>query len=443
VQQDDPLAADTLFDAVAEGRRLGISGRMDTAGNHLRRNQIEQALGQQQQAIDDLQRVLDILANRRDGELARLVKRLRQAETDLADVQRRQGELQGEFEQQAKDPDAARRNNDLRASAQRQQQLQREAERLRHRLERLLAEKAAATVSDAVSEMDHAGTSAGGGDAAEAQRHADNARRNLDTARQQLQQQRQRAEDELAGEQLAQLRDEVKHLTEQQRAVLETTRRFDGRRLPSGSFDRAQAVEVLKLSRHQQWLQEEAGRLAEKLLAAGAMRMALTDAGGDMARAAEQLRQYETGPPTQQIENEVVRRLDLLLAALQPEQLDQPPGAGNANGGTGNGPKPPAAPGDAQTMAELKLLKLLQEDLMARTAVLDGEVAGGAKTEDQSRRYAALSEEQGQLAELMLQQLPRRADSPEDDPENLPDVREAPNQLDQPAELPPLKEPSP
>ena len=65
-------------------------------------------------------------------------------------------------------------------------------------------------------------------------------------------------------------------------------------------------------------------------------------------------------------------------------------------------------------LAQLKLLKLLQEDLNLRTQQLNQAEAAGKPAEELREQYARLSEEQGRLAELTFQLLrPQSPDSGE------------------------------
>jgi hypothetical protein len=66
-------------------------------------------------------------------------------------------------------------------------------------------------------------------------------------------------------------------------------------------------------------------------------------------------------------------------------------------------------------LAELKLLKLMQEDLNRRTRELDEAVRSGRKSAEDARgEYGRLSEEQGRLAEMLLRLLNDQAPSPDE-----------------------------
>ena len=423
LSQSDPLAAETVADALAEARRLAISGQMLSAGGQVERNRIGRATARQRQIAEDLQAVLDVLANRRQHELARLVKKLAEAEGELAEIERRQAELRKKIEEVSEAPDDARRRRELQRLGQQQTDLQQETERLARRLERLLADQAGATTRQAAGHMGQAGQCAGQGDCQGAGRQAAAAQNALQEAQRQLAARRRQAQADLAAEQLAQLEDNLKHLRSQQENVLKETRRFA--ELQQGDeLSRAQTASLRGLARQQGLLQTEAGQLGDKLAGAGAFQMTLSRAGRYMGQAAALLNRHQTGVPTQEAQTNALGRLDLLLEALkkEPPSEAQPSGGGGGAGGGkgGQGGKP----GAVQRLAELKLLKLLQEDVNLRTARLqEAAKATDALTGVQLRQYAALSEEQGRLADLVSQLLQVQQADPEEDPAGLPDLR--------------------
>jgi len=415
--ESDPLVAATVADAAAETARLAISGQMRTAGAQLRSNQIGQAAARQKQIALDLQEVLDILANRRQPELVRLVSKLIEAEADLADLDRRQQGVCGKLNGAAADPDQENRRRQLQRLAAEQKQIQKETERMARRLQRLLAEKAGRTANEAAGQMGQAGQCAAGGNCGGAQSDAAAAAKTLKKAREQLAERRLRAQAELAMEQLARLEDALRHLRRQQQNVIDETQRFEDLRQTEGRLTRAQTASLASLARLQNSLREETVRLSEKFAGAGAFQLALSGAGRDMARAAELLEQRDTGPRTQQAERHALGRLDLLLEALEPEEPDNP----NNGGGAGAGNRGGRPQQGVQTLAELKLLKLLQAEINLRTRQLqEAAAATETLTEQQQREYALLSEEQGRLADLVLGLVPVTQGNPEDDPDSLP-----------------------
>jgi len=427
LRENDPLAAETVADALAEARRLAISGQMRSAGGQLEGNQIGQATGRQRQIAQDLQEVLDILANRRGDELARLVEKLGEAEKELAEIERRQAELSKRLDENSQDADQARRRGELQRLGQQQTELQQEAERLARRLERLLAEQAGQTTRQAAGHMGEAGQCAGQGNCQGASRAAEAAEEALREARRQLAARRLQAEAELAAEELGRLEESLKHLRGRQEGILAETQRL-GQLQEQGELTRAQAANLGGLAREQGLLQAETGQLGDKLGGAGAFQLTLSRAAGSMGQAAALLSHYQVGAPAQEAEKEALGRLDLLLQALKKEPASEAGsggagGTGGAGGGAGQGGNPAAF----QILAELKLLRLLQEELNLRTAELQKALkTPDALTAEQRRQYAALSEEQGRLADLTAQLLQVEQEAAEEDPAGSPDVRPDP-----------------
>ena len=110
-----------------------------------------------------------------------------------------------------------------------------------------------------------------------------------------------------------------------------------------------------------------------------------------------------------------------MLAALKSEE----PAAGEDMPPPNQEGNPPMGqpPGNlAGAMAELKLLKLLQEEINRRTAELeesrakDGQLSPAVEDE-----LAALAREQGRLADMVYNLIEATAPRPEDDPDALPD----------------------
>src|SRR5262249_31319628 len=86
VKSADAASADTIADAPRLAQQLGLSGLMHDAGDDISSNQIGKALPKQATVLHGLDEMLDLLANRREQELARLVKKLRDTERQLADL---------------------------------------------------------------------------------------------------------------------------------------------------------------------------------------------------------------------------------------------------------------------------------------------------------------------------------------------------------------------
>ena len=209
---------------------------------------------------------------------------------------------------------------------------------------------------------------------------------------------------ELATEQLARLEDAVKHLHRQEQNVLDQTRRIDALQQTAGRLTRAQVLSLRELARLQESLRADTARLSEHMAGAAAFSFALSAAGDPMGQAAKMLDGRQTDAATQQAEQTALDRLALVLEALKPEQPGNPNDSGNPGaGGQGN----QAPPGGARTVEELKLLKLLQQEVNGRTRQLH-ETIGSSRplTAGQRQEFSSLAEGQGRLADLVIELLP-------------------------------------
>jgi hypothetical protein len=407
LRKSDPLVADFVADALEEARRLAISGQMRDAGAEIGQNQIGQAAAAQKQIAQDLQQVLDVLANRHENELDRLVKKLRGVEVDLAALKQRQEELQKQIAANANEKDKEAADRQLQRLGQSQQQLRQETERLARQLARLQAEQAAEAAALAAKQMDEAGQRAGQGSGGDAARKAAEARRSLAEARRQLADQLRKSAAELAQEQVARLQDNVNHLRRQQENALDEAQRLHGLEQSQGQLTRSQALSVHELARLQRSLQTDAAGHGQQLAAAAAFQLALAGAADDMGQAADSLDRRETGPPTQEPQRNALRRLDQLVEALKPEPPAEPKAdQDSAPGGGDNGDKKQGPFGDGiPPIAELKLLKLMQEEINSHIETLQ-QKAADKPTPEQLRQYVALSRQQGQLADIVLRLAP-------------------------------------
>ena len=178
-RHDDPLVADTMSDALNHARTEGIAEAMRSSGQNVEQNRIGQAHDRQQEVVRDLRELLDILSNRREHELGRLVKKLREAEEKLAKLAAQQQGLQKKLAA-AQDMSEPERRRELERLSRQERALSEEAERLARSLERLQAEKASASAAKAGGEMGGAADKSSAGDASPAAEEAADAQRDLE-----------------------------------------------------------------------------------------------------------------------------------------------------------------------------------------------------------------------------------------------------------------------
>lgn len=428
LQESDPLAAQTLADALARARQLDLAGRMRSAAGQIEQNQLGQAMAGQRQAEEGLREILDLLSGKRENEANRLVKKLREAETALADLAERELQLQKKFEQTAGLPDAETARRELQRLDSEQKRLQQETQRHARQLARLTAEQPAQAAREGAQRMGEACRSAGQGEGSKAAQHSDEARKALEQAQKSLAAQRQQAEAQLAEAERAKFEEAVKSLhTRQDKALQETQRLADlVRQQP---LTPGQEASLVDLAREQRLLQTETMALAEKHAEARVFALAVAAAANQMAMAAGLLDRQQTGDATQQSQHSALARLAQVLESLKPEPPEERPQEQGKKGGAGQGaPKRPRNPGGVPDLAQIKLLKLMQEDVNRRTHLLERAMdRGGSETQDARRQLVELSVEQGRLAELLIAIIP-----PEDE-KDLPDTIQLPD-VDNPSD---------
>jgi hypothetical protein len=425
LRQSDPLAADTVVDAVALAAELMIGARMRSAGESIGANRMGRAVDDQKLVVADLREVLGVLANRRENELVRLVKKLREAETQLSELTERQEALEKQFQEAAKNPDQQKRGEDLQRLSRQQEQLKEEAQRISRQLDRLSAPEVAEKTKAASEKMDQAKKSGEKGEGQEAGKEAGAAKKDLQDAKRQLAEKRRQAEVDMATEQLARLGDTITAIRKRQQGALGETQRLEGLVHSQGQLSRAQKVSQADLARLQWLLEEETTGVAGRLVSAEVFVLALSGAARKMARSAGLLDRGRVGAKTQAVQVDALARLDQLLEALKPEPPEEEKDSQQqGRGGQGGGAKPPSSPAEAlKALAQLKLLKLMQEDVNLRTEALEKTFGSLDELADEAvERYLELSEEQGRLAELILGLIAPQED-PENDPANLPGMR--------------------
>lgn len=429
LEADEPLTAQAIDDALARGQADATSGTMREAGAGIEENQIGQATVAQQQAEESLREMLDIMSNRREHELARLVKKLREAEQELAQLRDEQAKLQKKMDAAAKLPQAERQR-ELERLARRQRELEEQAARMSRKLQRLDAQRSSNSLASAGEKMGAAGQQGEQGAGEQAADSSAQAKSDLDQAQAELAQRRREAEQDLALEQLAKMEQALESLRDRQQAALGETARLEGLRQSSGQLTRAQAQSVLVAAQNQSDLATESLALAKRLSAAEAFALALDGASREMSSAAALLRKQDTGATTSGRQQLAVRRLEQLLAALSPDSSEdsaqsQGAGGGGAGGGAGAGGQGE----QIADVAQLKLLRLMQEELNERTLALARTGAAPERlTPAQREEFAWLGEQQGKLADVV-----RNLAQPEAEAEDTGEMPGEPGQ-DEPSE---------
>jgi len=394
----DP-AAETLADALDVARRAAVGGQMRETGRRIDDNRLGDAAQLQQTILGHLQELLDTLASRRVHELERRVHQLEAALKELHELQAKQQALRAKAEQAAALDDAAAQRRELDRLQADAGEAAEQVKRLSRRLERLLAERAAQTLAEAASCLDQTAAAAQQGDAPQVVAQAREAEQLLEQAEGQLDDARGSAGQELLHEQMQRLEQDLAGLARRQKATLHNTVELDVRHRQQGRWTRAQLSSVGTLAREQRAIELEAASLAENIAAAPAFALALRGVLREMDRAARGLNRQDTGALTQQAEQNALMRLQQMQEALQRDETappdGQPPQPADSDGRQ--------APSEGvRRVAELKLLKLMQQEIYRRTAELENaRVRTGTLTGEQVETVRQLAEEQGRLAAMI------------------------------------------
>jgi hypothetical protein len=391
-QKQDPETAQQLQAAAAQGRgeKNNAVGKMQEAARNIRENRLAEAGSQQRASARAMEEVVKSLEDRREEELERLIKKMKEAEEKLAELAERQDRLQKKVKEAGQIADPAKREEELKRLAREQEKLQQETQEMVRELSRLRAERAGQALGQAGGRMQQANRRLDQGEDAEEQQQE--ALNRLNEAQQELRQAREEVEEELAREKLAKVADLIKGVKERQEALTAESVRIHWQMLQEKRWSRPLQSSLVDLVENQRALGKETEQLAkEKLDGAKVFAHLLTKAAEAMNLAADRmddrlnpkepadlkeginlLSENAAEEETEHFQRAASRRIDQLLDALKPEAglSLRPPGQGQDGQGGGQ-PKQkigPTGEGDnIPPVAQLKALRALQEEVNQRT----------------------------------------------------------------------------
>lgn len=398
---DDPVAAEAMKEALEQSQQANVGGQMDEAAGKIRDNRLTEAGADQNQIAKKLREMVESLENRREQDLKRLVKNLRQAEEDLANIQQEQKQLRKETEAAAAEADPQKREEELRRLGQRQAELRKKAEEFARRLSQLQAKKASQSAGRAASRMNDATGAMDQGKGDNADQEQDQAEEQLEEAADQLAEARQEAEEQLANEQLAKVADSIKQIHERQTSLKEDVARLDAVRAKEGKLTRGQIQSVLGLSRAEKGLADEAAALQERLAEAKVFRLVIEEAVQQMNKGSAKLSEKETGPAAQKPIDKAGQKFAQLIDSLRKDPNQKKAKKGNQQGGEGGEGGGGAGQDGIPSIAQIKLLKSLQREILDDTKSLAQNKPAEQWNPEQQQELDDLSKRQGRLADLV------------------------------------------
>ncbi len=380
-EKKDPETAKELSDAHKEAQQDNIVEKMREAHENIEQNKLNDAQDKQKESIRDLKKLVKNLEDRREAELDRLAKKLREKEKELDDLVKEQEELRKKVKEAGKIGDKAQREEELKRLARRQEGLQKKTEEMVQELTRMRAPRAGEALSRAGEQMEGAGQQMNGGQEGEDEQEETLER--LHEAQRELQRARKEAEEELGREQIIRLADLIRPLKERQEALTAETTRFQENVQRKGQWDRFLRSDFLRKGEAQGGLGAETEEVAEKRLSkAPVFSRLMRRASEAMKAAGERMNTVakEKVDPTElpdaetaQLQQLAQRRLTQVVDALKEaaEKMEQAKGGGGGGGDEGGDNAAKAGPQSdgIPPLAQLKLLRDLQKDINERTEV--------------------------------------------------------------------------
>lgn len=391
-------ASESVSDALAESDDADVAGKLREASSDLARSRLGAASQAQRGAAEGLQAMLEALRQRTTTDPEELAKRLEKEKERLAEVQREVEEL--------------KQRPDTRQTAQARQRTASRAARASRRLERLTASQAAESTSQGAQQT--GGEEQEGSQQeqlAQAQQSFEQAQREIDQAIREMQ---NRQTQKL----LDQLKARIDGYIERQEGVLDTTIDLEH------AADRQRLdAEAPELATNQRDLADELSRFAEELGKRAVFKLALGGAADQTTEAASRLEESRVDTTTQRLESMALRRLQHIKEVLEqtpPEPQENQP---QQNGGGGQGGEPP--PPSPIDVAELKMLRLMQLEVLSETDAYEADTATARRSgkplpPDWTDQGQDLAGRQRRLAELALELSERDNDPESEENEEAP-----------------------
>jgi hypothetical protein len=233
----------------------------------------------------------------------------------------------------------------------------------------------------------------------------------LNKAKAALKQSKREAASQLARQSAVRIADEIAGLVARQKTVVDETKRLDAERTQQSQWTRGQLRSVQTVAQLERQLQEETGKIAERVMPAEAYAFVLRRSVEELKGAADRLGQRLTDGKTVALESEAWSRLRNVVQALKAEakarSSDKQQSKNAANDARDRGQN---SENQIPTVAQLQLLKIVQQDLLRRTGELDRVRQDTAAQNETTRSSAAketndelkrLAREQGDLATLI------------------------------------------
>jgi hypothetical protein len=393
--------------------------RMREIGGHLAQNSVGRAMPQQQELLEQLRKIDRSFSQRPESDLQSLVARMAEAGQRIESLVKDQEQLRKRTHDLGKRKDAKDHKQELEELRKEQNRIAESTDDAARELRRLGAEAPTENLRQAGSRMSDAEENLQKGHATAASSRQKQAIDELTRAAAGLKRSTRQADEQLARQGLVRVADQLEGLAARQKSVVDETKKLDSERIQAGRLTRGQMRGLQSLAEIERQVRTETDRITNDLQNADVYQWALRRGAAAMQEAADRLGTQVTDARTVALETEAWSRLRELSQLLKPDAATSgnPPGQqkqrSRADGAEGNEGVP--------MLAQLKLLKSLEEDLARRTQELDHQRQDKvdsvrADAEAEVRRLAA---EQSELADL-IRKFVEKAAGAADTPTNQP-----------------------
>lgn len=404
LNEANPEAAAAMRDLQEELRRKATTEKMRQIADEIESNSVGRAATAQKELVDQLEELQQSLRERPNADVEEMVKRMKREESELETLKKRQEELRRKVSDAERNPNPQERERELETLRKEQQKLREDAGDALRRLRKRSSKAAAEAARRAGQRMEQAEDALQKDDADGADEQMQEALDDLEQARREVVKERQEAEEKLAQEMLEKIADEIVATVARQQAVVDELKRLAEEYKTRGNWSRGQLKSLAGVGDVQKGLKDETDRLAEKIKAAEVFALALRGASRSMQTVVTRVAERKGDEDTIAAAEAALKRFVTLAESLKSE----PAGAAGEDpqrqgGGEQQEPKKEGGPptDGIPQLAQLKMLKSLQEDLLERTSALDAlREKNGALDVAQQTELDALALEQGQLADL-------------------------------------------
>jgi hypothetical protein len=427
---NDPETARELRETRDKALKDNLLGQMKEAREKIAENKLNDAGKKQEKAVEQMREMVKNLEDKKEAELDRMRKRLKEAEKKLDELTREQEELQKKLREANKKKDPDERAAALKELEGQQKRLRARTKEVMDELKRLRIARAqqALQKADEGMELSRQDLEKGKGDDDKQEDVLDR----LDDARHEVEQARKQAEEELKRERMRQASQALTRLKEREETLVADAERIQKEVQQQQKWTRGTLGSLSSLRDNQKGLGEETVDLMKKeLTGTPVFRKLVEKAAEAMEQAGKRAEEmFQTVKPDgaadkiklpdaelAKHQKEALRRLDQVLRAIK-EEIERPepqPGGGGdgPDGGGQGGAMGPEERGLPQ-QAQLKLLLELQTELKKKTEAFKKEHPDLEKLDEKSQNeLESLRKDQQDIYEL-LDELRKPAGEPGD-----------------------------